>query len=111
MRRALPVFAALALAVGATNVVRAQLPAPPPVPDISGSWYMNGDPNQRCQISQPQLDGNALFTNEHGSSAWGTVRGDRVFIPEWNEGRGEVGTIRGNRIVWPNGTYWARYGY
>lgn len=110
MRRALPIFAAVALAVGATSVARAQWwpPQPPPVPDISGTWYMHGDPNLRCEISQPRLDGNALFTNEHGSSAWGTVRGDRVFIPEWNEGRGERGVIRGNRIVWPNGSYWAR---
>lgn len=64
-----------------------------------------------CAVRFRSLDGNALFTNEHGSSAWGTVSGDRVFIPEWNEGRGERGVIRGNRIVWPNGTYWARYGY
>jgi hypothetical protein len=84
-------------------------PPPPPVPNLNGTWYLNGDPDKPCQISQRRLDGRALFTNEHGSEAWGTVRGDRVRIPDWSDGssQGLSGRIRGDRILWP-GSYWSR---
>jgi hypothetical protein len=80
------------------------------VPYIGGNWYMNGDWNAPCEIIQERRDGRAEFVNENGSHARGTVRGDRVWIPEWNDGRqqGLVGVIRGDRIVWPNGTFWSR---
>jgi hypothetical protein len=83
-----------------------------PVPDISGRWYGDGDPNVPCQIIQWRLDGNAEFINQYGSRAWGTIRGNRVWIPDWTDGsgsRGLWGRIRGDRIIWPNGSYWSRY--
>ncbi len=85
-------------------------PVPSFVPNISGTWYMNGDPYLPCQIIQWRRDGSAEFVNERGSRTWGTVNGDRVWIPEWSDGRsrGLWGTIRGDRIVWPNGTFWSR---
>jgi hypothetical protein len=80
------------------------------VPEIGGTWFMNGDENLPCQIIQRRQDGQAEFVNEHGDRAWGTVRRDRVYIPEWTDGRsrGLVGRLRGNRIVWPDGNYWSR---
>jgi hypothetical protein len=80
------------------------------VPNISGTWFMNGDENLRCKIIQRRLDGHALFINENGSPAPGTVRRDEVWIPEWTDGRREglVGRIRGDKIVWPNGSFWSR---
>jgi hypothetical protein len=78
--------------------------------NVDGAWYMSGDHNQPCEI-QLRPDGSALFINEHGSQASGSVRGNRVFIPEWSDGNGSQGlwgTIRGNRIVWPNDTFWSR---
>jgi hypothetical protein len=81
------------------------------VPDLNGIWYMNGNGSAPCQIIQERLDGRALFVNEHGSQAWGAVHGDHVWIPEWTDGQGSPGLrgrIFGNRIVWPNGTFWSR---
>ncbi len=81
-----------------------------PVPNISGVWYMRGDPDLPCQILQRQLDGRALFINENGSSAWGTVHRNVVSIPDWSDGsrQGLVGRIRGNRIIWTDNSFWAR---
>ena len=80
------------------------------VPDLNGTWYLNGDEDSPCEIIQRRLDGRALFINENGSRARGTVRGDRVWIPKWTDGRsrGLQGRIRRDRIVWPNGSYWSR---
>ncbi len=93
-------------------------PPPPPVqvvprdrvPDLDGTWYMNGDPNKPCEIIQQGSGRRAEFINEHDSSAWGTIRGDRVWIPDWSDGysQGLEGRIRGNRIVWPDGNFWSR---
>lgn len=78
-------------------------------PFIHGRWFMNGDPTKPCEIRQ---DGNrALFINEFGSRARGTVRGSYVLIPDWSDGQGSdglIGRVRGNRIVWPNGSFWSR---
>jgi hypothetical protein len=88
-------------------------PMPPrgPVPNLAGVWYMHGDPNLPTEIVQPMPDGRALFVNEKGDRAWGEIHGDRVWIPRWSDGRsrGLVGVLRGDRIVWPNGTYWSRW--
>jgi hypothetical protein len=81
------------------------------VPYIGGAWYMNGQQNAPCGIIQESPDGNAEFINENGSHAWGTVRGDRVWIPDWMDGfnrRGLRGVIRGDRIIWPDGNFWSR---
>jgi hypothetical protein len=80
------------------------------VPNLNGNWFMNGDPNKPTQIIQRRPDGNAMFVNENGSQAWGMVQGRSVWIPEWNDGyqQGLQGVLQGNRIVWPNGTFWSR---
>jgi hypothetical protein len=83
---------------------------PDRVPDISGLWYNRANGGE-AQIIQRRLDGRALFINEKGDRAWGTVEGDRVWIPDWQDGYGRYGLrgqIRGNRIVWPDGNYWYR---
>jgi hypothetical protein len=110
MKRTLPLFAAITL-LSAAATAQAQRWSPPPVraPNISGVWYMNGDPYKDCEIRQGP-DGRAVFTNENGDSARGTVRGDQVWIPDWMDGRrqGLRGVIRGDRIVWPDGAFWSR---
>jgi len=80
------------------------------VPFIGGVWYLNGDWDSPCKVIQRRPDGRALFINENGSRAWGTIRGDRVWIPKWTDGRrkGLRGRIRGDRIIWPGGSYWSR---
>jgi hypothetical protein len=83
-----------------------------PVPNISGRWYGDGDPNVPCEVIQWRLDGNAEFINQYGSRAWGRIRGDHVWIPDWTDGSGSQGLqgrIRGDRIIWPNGSYWSRF--
>jgi hypothetical protein len=80
------------------------------IPNLAGTWYLNGDGNSPCKIIQRRLDGRAVFINENGSRARGKVRAGRVWIPKWSDGtsKGLRGRIRGRRIVWPNGSYWSR---
>ena len=81
------------------------------LPNLNGTWYMNGDEFSPCRIIQRRQDGRAEFINENGDRARGIVQGDSVFIPEWNDGTrrsGLSGRIRGDMIIWPNGTYWSR---
>jgi hypothetical protein len=100
----------LALAVPASaQLWRDYGPPPSPVPNINGTWYLKGDPNAPCYVEQ-RRDGRALFTNENGSQAWGTIEGNRVWIPDWSDGysQGLSGRIRGDRIIWPGGSFWSR---
>jgi hypothetical protein len=85
-------------------------PMPDWVSDLNGTWSLNGNPAAPCRITQEWPDRRVLFTNEHGSSAWGTIRGDRVWIPDWSDGvsQGLEGRIRRDRIAWPNGSFWSR---
>jgi len=70
---------------------------------------MGGDNNKPCSIPQGRGSDRALFVNEHGSQARGSIQGQRLFIPSWGEnGAGQEGTIRGDRIVWTDGSYWSR---
>jgi hypothetical protein len=81
------------------------------IPNLNGIWYMNDDENLPCRIVQRRPDGRAEFINEHGQRAGGMIYRDRVFIPAWNDGEGSdglEGRIRGDMIIWPNGTYWSR---
>ena len=80
-------------------------------PDLSGTWYLNGDGDRPCYIEQ-RRDGRVLFTNEKGSAAWGEMSSGRVWIPDWSPGEGEQGLegrIRGDRIIWPDGHFWSRW--
>src|SRR5262245_50970418 len=75
-------------------------PFPERVPYIAGRWFMKGDEFQPCEIRQ--RGSRALFINEHGDAARGTVGRDHVFLPDWSDGRGSdglFGRIRGDRIV------------
>jgi hypothetical protein len=83
---------------------------PGSVPDLSGTW-INRANGGICRIIQQGPGGQALFINEHGSQAWGTIQGDQVWIPGWQDASGRfglVGRIRGNRINWPGGNFWYR---
>ena len=107
MKKAIPIV----LLIVMFAMVKAADAQPPPmrVPYVGGVWYMDSDPYKPAEIRQhgPR----ALFINEHGSPAWGTVQGNTVFIPEWTDGMGNeglVGRIRGDRIIWPNGSFWSR---
>lgn len=82
----------------------------PGLPSLAGVWYPNGNPDRPCQIVQPRPDGRALFINDQGSQAWAFVAPDHVWIPDWTDGvqQGLYGRIQGDRIIWPNGTYWSR---
>jgi hypothetical protein len=79
------------------------------VPDLSGTWFLNCNRDKPCKIIQRKRDGRALFVNEKGSRARGTIRGNRVFIPDWgDDGQGQEGQVRGERIKWPGGSFWSR---
>ncbi len=118
MRWAIPITAASALLMACAAPARAQwwgdVSGGYAVPAIGGVWYLNGNRDAPCRIIQAAPDGRALFINEHGSRARGEVRGDQVWIPEWSSGNpwveGLSGRIRGDRIVWPDGSYWSRRG-
>jgi hypothetical protein len=81
---------------------------PPPGPSLDGIWYNRANDGQ-CQIIQRGPD-RAVFINENGSRAGGRIDGDRVYIPDWQDGYGRplMGRLRGDRIVWPDGNYWYR---
>jgi hypothetical protein len=72
--------------------------------------WTNQSNGGQCEIRQ-RPDGRAQFINENGSRAWGRVSPDRVYVPDWQDeyGRGLVGRVRGDRIIWPDGNYWYRY--
>jgi hypothetical protein len=116
MRKAITI-AALLFVLAIPSLVMAQPGGwPPPSPrwrepggDLSGTWFMHGDPDKPTYIEQ-RGPNEALFTNEKGDRAWGSIEGDRVWIPDWSDGRrrGLEGVLRPGRIVWPNGTYWSR---
>jgi hypothetical protein len=109
MKRILITMPCLLLLTVAAVPVSAQ-PGGDRIPDLNGTWYMNGNEDQPCLIRE-RPDGRALFTNENGTQARGEVRGYRVYIPDWSPGdniQGLEGRIRGDQIVWPNGSYWSR---
>ncbi len=118
MRWAIPITAAFALLTAYAAPAHAQWWGDDSggyrVPDIGGVWYLNGNRDAPCRVIQPRPDGRALFINEHGSRARGEIRGDQVWIPDWSSGspweEGLSGRIRGDRIVWPDGSYWSRRG-
>ena len=79
------------------------------VPNLNGIWYLTGNPRAVCEIHQFWPQPRAVFINEHGSRAEGTVTGNHVWIPAWGpDGQGQEGTIVGGRIVWPDGNFWSR---
>jgi hypothetical protein len=92
---------------------RPPLPAPPELSDITGVWYMSGDPFKPTSIQAvrgpwgPYL----LLTNEKGQQSRGRLLlgGRRIIADDWEPGRGGlIGDIRGDRIIWHNDTDWIR---
>ena len=80
------------------------------VPNLDGVWFLTGNPLAVCQIRQRPFSTHLMFINEHGSRAPGTIIGNQVWIPTWGEGgRGLMGRIEGDRIVWPDGNFWSRW--
>lgn len=87
---------------------RFPVPVPGPRTGIEGVWYFRGDPFAPCSVhaewtpAGPQL----VFVNERGTpaAAYLSRDGRRVEIPDWNL----AGRVYPNRIVWPNGDFWAR---
>ena len=81
--------------------------------NLNGIWYRNGQPNDPTRVIQYGPT-RALFINEHGTQAWGSIEGDRVWIPSWTWGegwnthQGLVGTVTPDRIIWPDGSFWSR---
>jgi hypothetical protein len=115
MKRSLPLLLSVIPVAVVLLVLAAPAPAqppggfgPPPGPNIDGIWYNRANDGQ-CQVIQRGPD-RATFINEHGSRVGGTIRGDRVYIPDWqdDQGRPLMGRIRGDRIVWPDGNFWYR---
>lgn len=78
-------------------------------PSIYGTWYMSGDPYQPCRVERG-TGYQPIFVNERGEWAYGIVSGDRIRVPDWDDpaAGGLFGRIRGNMILWSNGTYWTR---
>lgn len=77
------------------------------LPDISGTWYAQGDPSKRCHISQSGR--NVTFVNEQGTRATGTFRDPSTLSANWSFVP-IAGNISGDlrTIHWSNGTYWVR---
>ncbi len=80
------------------------------LPDISGTWYANGNPAARCTINQ---SGDSVsLTNEQGATATGSFVNAGTIATNWSYfgGRNITGTISTDlrKITWSNGTYWSR---
>lgn len=80
------------------------------LPDISGTWYANGNPASRCRISQSGTS--VSLTNELGTTATGNFLDPSTLNTHWGAfGGGHVtGRISNDlrTIRWSNGTYWSR---
>lgn len=76
-------------------------------PQLTGTWFANGDRSRRCSISQQQ--GLLSLQNEAGQTANGSFVRRRDITTNWNGTviNGHLGRD-GNRIDWSNGTYWVR---
>jgi hypothetical protein len=116
MRRFLPLpgvaLSVLVLLLALAATARAQPPfyyRRGAAPNLEGIWYNRANGGQ-CEITQQSPDGTALFINENGSPAEGTISRGRVYIPSWQDAYGQplVGRIAGNRIIWPDGNFWYR---
>jgi hypothetical protein len=80
------------------------------LPNIAGTWLVNGDPSKRWRIDQAGTL--VTLTNGQGRTAKGTFADPSTLDTDWKDmgGHRVVGTISTNlrRIDWSNGTYWTR---
>ncbi|HKU82050.1 MAG TPA: hypothetical protein VJP76_07755 [Candidatus Tumulicola sp.] len=88
------------------------------LPDISGTWYAQGNSAKRCHIEQSGL--NVSFSNEIGDRAHGKFTDPSTLSaswPDWHNSMGAgprttyIGHIANNLMVihWSNGTFWTRH--
>lgn len=76
-------------------------------PQLTGTWYANGDPSRRCSIRQRR--GDLDLRNEVGQTASGSFVRRHLIATHWNGGTIQGRISRdGNRIDWDNGTWWVR---
>ena len=105
LARALGICAAVALLGGFGTAVRAGT-----LPDVSGTWYANGNPAGRCTIDQSGTF--VSLTDEHGARATAVFDNPSLLRADWGPfGGGEIsGSISKDlrSITWSNGTYWTR---
>jgi hypothetical protein len=103
--RIVAICASLAIAFGVWTEVCAGT-----LPDISGTWYANGNPAAPCHISQSGTS--VSLTNEQGTTATGSFVGPETLRTNWGllNGGQITGTISNDlrTIKWSNGTYWSR---
>lgn len=73
--------------------------------NLAGTWYVNGDPNQRAEIVSTR--GGLEARNEKGDSSRLTVERDGdIRALDWEGGlRGDVSR---DRIEWSNRSTWTR---
>ena len=82
--------------------------------DVQGRWFMGGDSLKPCSVEvfgAPYGGPRLVFTNARGQRTTGRFdRGNRVIAFGWGDGGvGDLGgTVRGDLILWTNGTYWMR---
>jgi hypothetical protein len=87
------------------------------LPDITGTWYAQGDASKRCHIHQSGT--NVSLTNEIGDKATGTFTDPSTISASWPDWHNSMGagprtTYTGHishdlmTIHWSNGTYWTR---
>lgn len=103
--RLVATLTSLVIALALSTEVRAGT-----LPDISGTWYANGNPAAPCHISQ---SGNSVsLSNERGVTATGNLVDPSTLSTNWGllNGGQISGTISSDlrRISWSNGTYWSR---
>ncbi|MEP7197325.1 MAG: hypothetical protein ABI851_12465 [Saprospiraceae bacterium] len=72
-------------------------------PDISGSWYIDGESDSPCQISQNSFNLNFSFSNNSSTGYY--YEANKIYATEW-AAYGEVSQDH-NSIVWSNQT-WTR---
>jgi hypothetical protein len=101
----LAVCATLAIAFGMSTRAHAGT-----LPDITGTWYANGNRSAACRVSQS--GSSVSLTNEQGKTATGRFVDPGRLSTDWGlmNGGQITGTISSDlrRISWSNGTYWSR---
>jgi hypothetical protein len=73
--------------------------------NLAGTWYVNGDPNQRAEIVSTR--GGLEARNEKGDTSRLTVeRGGDIRALDWEGGLS--GDVSRDRITWANRSTWTR---
>ena len=81
------------------------------LPDVSGIWYLGGNPAKRCYIRQ---HGRSLaLTNQRGQTATGTFINPGGLVTSWSPKIHMSGRISPDRqrIDWSDSTDWTRGSY